>query len=613
MARQVVDSFGPPSARVSPSVYVRRWDEGLLGTTLGLVGGYCLTAWLTWRTLPGLGPVPYGDAMQHVFSYWPRLLAAPWSEWSEYYWNAYRSGGILRCGLSVGMGLILGTWFGISGFKPRNNIKWISGPELRKGQEALREAARITKQEKPVPWLWLHPKLGLTKRSFTRFTLLIGSPGSGKTQILHGLLKQIYAQNRKCFLYDVKGDFSAAYPGLLVSPWDARSAVWDVGYDVSTIPAARNFVASIIVPDQSEHGSFWTKAAQELLFGCVRSLQNERGINWGFKLLAEYVRAEQPAFVERLRRDHPKAEALIADAKSTATSSVLATLSAHTRVIEELALAWGDLPADTPRVRLTAWARDGYQGPRQIIVQGGEPQLANAYISAMVNVCAANVVSAAMPDSKHDRALFFVLDELASLRVNIAPFVDKGRSKGVALIAAVQDFTQLIPMYGQHLAQAIVSMASNKIICQVQSGETRTQLAELFGKHTVAITETQSNGSHMTREENRPVVKPNLLTSELGTHHHKKGFTVRAIVQVGGHDPLLLDYPGIVMPEIRKGYVPAEWVKVVQAREQLTDAAEKSEPEEAQGGDGQALQRDIVDWAAVTAVLERYAGSDGRG
>lgn len=624
MGRRVVDSFGRPSSRVSASVYVRRWDEGLLGASLGLLGGYGLTAWLTWHNLPVLGPAPYGDALHHVFVDWPHVLAAPWSERAGAYWDAYRWGGILRCGLSALVGVGLGGVFGWSGLKPRNNVKWISGPQLLKGDEAKQEARRITRREqakgKPA-WMQIHPLLGLAKRTFHRHLFLVGAPGSGKTQILLGLLDQVYAQNRKALIYDVKGDFTAAYLGLLVSPWDARSAAWDIGYDLSTRNAASDFAASII-PTESGAGKYWSDAAQMLLTGCIRALQDEKGRAWGWKDLAERLRLDQGAFVESLRGSYDKAVPLIADPKSTATSSALATLSASTRVIDQLAEAWGDASPDTPRVRLTAWAKDGYKGERQIIVQGGpDAQLSNAYISAMVNVCAATVLSPAMPDSA-TRTLFFILDELASLRVHLPPLIDKGRSKGVIVVGALQTLEQLEPLYGPAIAKSLVSMVGTRVVCQTQPGDTQVKLAELFGKKKVAITETDSNGYTKTREENKPVVKPNVLTAELGPQHRGNAFHVRAIVQVAAHDPLVLDWPGVVKPTLRDSFLAADWVRTVRAKDKKAPAECTAVlPGEPAGGSagGMAPERmpgeDSKDHQAVGEIFAQWValkGEDGR-
>src|SRR5581483_5003951 len=52
----------------------------------------------------------------------------------------------------------------------------------------------------------------------------------------------------KLLLYDRKGDFTERYPdGVIVSPWDARSAVWDIAKDLVDV-SARRAMASILSP-----------------------------------------------------------------------------------------------------------------------------------------------------------------------------------------------------------------------------------------------------------------------------------------------------------------------------------------------------------------------------
>jgi len=179
----------------------------------------------------------------------------------------------------------------------------------------------------------------------------------------------------------------------------------------------------------------------------------------------------------------------------------------------------------------------------------------------MINTAIPDIIGAALPEDEKGRGLYFVFDELTSVgRLNIDPLLDKGRSKGVVAIMAVQDLAQVELVYGDKLAQAFSSMVATKIICQVQSGATRDKAAESLGKRRVAW-RTHEAGATL-HEENRPLVTSPELTERLGFRKGRRfgpeRWGIRAIVDIGG-DPLLLDFPGVTHSQKRPGQVPALW------------------------------------------------------
>lgn len=130
------------------------------------------------------------------------------------------------------------------------------------------------------------------------------------------------------------------------------------------------------------------------------------------------------------------------------------------------------------------------------------------------------------------------------------------------MLACLQDFGQLKEVYGDNQAKSMLSMVGTHVVCKVQAGETREEVARLLGKNKVAWRTHDDKAT--THEESRGVVSANDLTDRLGFRKGKKmgphGFGIRAIVQTSG-DPLLLDFPGVVLPDKRPGQVAANWTK----------------------------------------------------
>lgn len=552
MKPAVYDAIGRPGKHIDASIKVRRWDLGLAYGALGAAVGFLPFA--HW----GLGWYDTLRALSLDPAFYSTIDNPAWlSDWST-----------LAAGVSVA--LLAGASLGYAGLIPRSNQWVVSGPRLLEGKDALREARRRSgskkDQDADLYGMWIHPDLYMSKKTLARSTLIAGSVGSGKTQILLALLQQIFAhRSAKLFLYDVKGDFSAKFPqATIVSCFDSRSRVWWVARDVRTSTQASAFADSLI-PEDSGSGKFWTQAARQILLGVVRSLQNEKPEVWTWTDLAQRVSMRAQEMAPILDKSYRKAYGLISNTEGQTAFNVIATLNGYTKVIDDLARAWPDYERFDKKgnrrlFSITDWAMDDYQGPTKVIVQSGpDAGLAAAYISAMVNVAVPAIISPQLADNEGGRFLGFVFDEMSSIgKINFAPLVDKGRSKGVVFVAGYQDLAQLREIYGDNQVKALQGMVGTHIICQIQMGETREDLSKLLGTQKVARMDNTDDAR--LSNEGQPVVYPNQLTDMLGFRKTKKPphFEIRAIVQQGG-DLLLLNFPGQPLPDKRIGQMAATW------------------------------------------------------
>lgn len=564
----VYEAFGSVPSHIAPSVRVRRWDQGLLA---GLVAFLVVfgVALLIATALPGSvgGYWFHFQGVLTVLAHYAggtHVLGEPAGAYLQGLDMAQR----MRVGLAALAGVIAAVVLGGHVLTPRSNTWHLSGPQLLDGKRARKKALEISRQAKDDEMaMALHLDLVLTKKQLSRHMWITGSVGSGKTVVLMNLVEQMCRANHKALIYDskgditAKGDFGSGNRPIIVSPFDRRSFYWDIGQDLRTPSQIANFAASIIPEDQG-NGRFWSIAAQQLLTGAGRTLQDKHGTDWGWVELAKQLARAAPDMLPDLMKHYPKAGPLIANAESQSTASVLATLAGYTRVIDDMALAWPK--RGKHMFSVTQWARDDYQGRgRQVLMQGGpDAQLTRAYVSALVNIAVPSIISASLPDNEEGRFIGIVLDELPSLgRINLPPLIDRGRSKGVVAICGMQDGAQLKEVYGENMAKSLMSMVGTKVVCQVNAGETRNEIAHDFGKKKVAWRNHGVDAA--VHEESRAVVSPNKLTTQLGFRRGSKfgreKWGIRAIVDVGS-DPMLLDFPGKTRPDVRQGQVPAKWL-----------------------------------------------------
>jgi len=584
--------FGPAPTNLPAGTKIRRWDTAVGGGFIFAVIFSIMVIAIVWRPLPFFGAIDAMPFKVHV-KYWFEclihlLVSKVFIEQSRSYIDYVSQ---LPFGTVLGRLLVGASTFVVSFLlvtkallTPRDQIIHVGGAQLKTGDEAKLIAKTTTKKAKP--FLYIHPSLGLPKNVWTRHLLIYGSVGSGKTQIQIQLWQQIFAKNLKAIFYDVKGDVTAFFKdALLISPWDKRSAIWDIAKDICTRDAAQEFAGSMI-PNEGKD-PFWSNAGQFLLTGIIFSLQTEKGIKWGWKDLSERCNYNPEKLLALMTVHYPKGANVIADPTSTQTFSVISTLAAMTRLIDDLAVAWGNTEG-REMFSLRDWIRDDYAGKRQIILQAGKGEkLTSAYIAAMINAVVPEIISPALPDDEKRRTLFFVLDEFTSLaRIKIQPLIDKGRSKGVCVVLGFQDIAQVRKVYGADDAKSITSMVGTHIVCQIGSGETREFVAnQIIGKRRIATLNTNismSAGGKATstsyNEEDRLILIPSQLTSDLGSRSSSSpaGFAIRALY-INSNNMLMMDWDGTDTSQLkqRESYEEAEWVKPSYlTHELILDAAE---------------------------------------
>lgn len=560
-ARRPILAWWTVPATVPPSTPVYTLGPALL---LG-VGAFLVCAvggmLALWHTLDGV--LPWNNGCGHwcwhpgpweVVSYLPR---DPWDQ----PWVVYS-----RTVPGAVLGLIVGVWLFWLEFKPRPALRHVSGPELLDGKDAVKACRDIADG---AECLRLHPCLPLQREAWTQGVLVAGAVGAGKTQIIEPVVEQAIRAGVKSLVLDTKGDYTAHFPaGAILSPWDARTRYWDIAADVQTVAEAQAFAAALVPPGHGEN-QHWNESSRAILVGVLVALQRTYGTGWGWRTLANALAAGHQVLREMLHEFYPEAVALLGDGSphGTTTASAMASLAGHTQVVSNLARAWGD--GDVPgrrgkmkRLSLRAWAADGYEGRRTILLHAGaDAALSRAWLSAAYAIAGQALL--ALPDSRR-RIVFIVLDEMTAVRLHLDGLMERGRSKGLCCILGVQDLAQVAAIYGEHQAATLPAMLGTQIICRVSPGATREKIARWLGQRRVWVPAmTQSSSSHgqsvssAAHEEMRAVVEPTEL-SELGARATRNGFVVDAILAREGY-VLRLSWPGRVWLKKRRGHVPARW------------------------------------------------------
>lgn len=481
-------------------------------------------------------------------------------------WDALRTlstrAALLHAWLPAGLLAVLLS--GLTLISPHRRLRHVAGPRLHEGRMGVRAAqAWARRSGGGVGHISLAPGLPLPPDLWQRHVLVYGGVGSGKTQILAHVVRQIAATRTRALLLDSKGDWTSLLPAAaLICPWDARSVAWDLSRDVATGPQAAAF-AQAMIPESDPRNRFWTESSRAILEGCLRVLV-ARAQPWGWPALHDLLRSDADTLRHHLGSVHPQALQVLTGSDNT-VGTVLASLAADTRLVDVCAAAW---IGEAPRWSVRDWLRAQTALPRAVVIQAGpDGTVSRTLAGLIITLASARLLDAATPESPHATRLWMVLDELAAAgRIGDLPALfERGRSKGVAVLAGLQAIEQIESIYGRETASALLSMVGCHVVTQCGGGPTRDRIADLIGRRRVVVPTVQQQGngraSHGLHEETRALVIPGQLGVCLGPWRHRARAWIRALVLPTGADAMVLDWPVVPLAVHRVARRTAAWTR----------------------------------------------------
>src|SRR5574343_432594 len=511
------------------------------------------------------------------------------------FWEAARGEPVAGAlaSLAALLGGLAGGWTFWETFKPREiGIRHMRGRRYLDGREAIDMAQQLARAESKassqgVP---LSQDFHFSAERETTHTLIVVGVGAGKTTIAHHILGGIFDRNDHALIVDWKGDFTAAYPGRLFNPLDARSMRWCVAQDVTSELDAQAFAAQII-PDPSGSGDpFWANAARSVLTALVIKCQQSRPGAWTWGDLYGEVVAGLENIQQAVGKYYAHALPNIAEAGKQ-TQGVISQIVAQFDGIRVLAEAERDNP-EAEGFSVRRWLNKSSR--HQIILAGSteHERLCRGYMSAVITCASAQIQ--ALEDSKA-RRVWLVADEAPKLgKVEAIPkLLAFGRSKGARVVLLAQDLAQLRHIYGADETKALIAMVGTIIIGRTQGGETADTLAkQVIGTREVErrnITH-QGNGASSAgwQRDELLVVHPSELQTELG----KRSDHINALIVGLGDYVLNVPWhfvapapsrPPMVWRDCFQG--KAKPIKTVVTVEQLTQTHAQTQQAEQEAGE----------------------------
>lgn len=365
---------------------------------------------------------------------------------------------------------------------------------------------------------------------------MFGLPGSGKTVLINNILHQVMQRGEKVIIHDPKGDFTSWVYGddaVLLGPWDDRAVCWDIARDLSTPELATTFAGSLVGKGSGDN-KYFTDAGREVIAGLLKYYIRKLGDNWSWDTLAEDLMIGGVDLVRKAQLGDPNVLSIITiNAKGELEKpgpSVISTVG--TAVSWILAYAGSfkiERDADGNLIRdnffsIQRWLAEDDESLlriKKVILNSNKnyedrvEQIFGSVIASAANYLNSSSMKEISADTKGH---WLILDEyvqmgsLASLYVQ--QIEELGRSRGVRVLKASQDESQLFAQVGREKGEAQRSVQQTRIYAKLALGSA-AELSQKLGMRDIMRVEfplVVGAGNKRTVIEKAPILRTEELT-----------------------------------------------------------------------------------------------------
>jgi hypothetical protein len=357
----------------------------------------------------------------------------------------------------------------------------------------------------------------LDPRAEVRHLAAIGVTGSGKSTALRALMYTALRRGDRHVVADPDGSamrlFHAA-GDVILNPFDARSAKWDILAEIREDTDYRFLTESVLPFSKGGDDNEWIKYAREIFAACLRSWHENRiGSSDAFFATVATADREKLATLCEGSAAHRYFEA----GNEKMLGSILGTMGPALESMRQLARLEG------PPFSVRSWLREG-RGSLWMPYQAQQIPALRGLVSCWMGLAISETLAL---DDSEARRVWFHIDELDALgRIqNLKDAQTRVRKKGGCVVMGFQSIAQVRAVYGDAEAHTIVENCDNKLILRCgasENGGTARFASELIGEREVAREETttsRTNGgrssSSSTSFSIRRQVEKAVLPSEI--------------------------------------------------------------------------------------------------
>lgn len=397
---------------------------------------------------------------------------------------------------------------------------WTSNNKPNKGEETVRRGTRVV--DHSIPGLNKGQKkmlrderaiqiggVEIPSQLEAQHILIAGTTGSGKTQVINGMLRTIRKRSQRALIADASGGFYARFAlpdDKLFNPFDQRSVDWSpfaeirADYDCDRIARA-------IIPDlEGGESAQWQLFAQVLLAKALLSMHRnqERSI----KRLIYWMGAATQEELEPLLAGSPAA-VLCQQGNEKMLNNMRATMMPYLSVFDYL--------KDEGDFSIRSWIQEDWKQDWLFLTYRDDQM---GMLRNLVATCLEMAIVEGLSLSENqNRGLWYVFDELDSLGKisSLRAALTKLRKYGGRCILGIQTISQLRSTYGRNEAQTLLACTSVKCMLRAGDSETARSMEQELGEQEIERTQvSETSGDSFNESVSTQIVRQSaVLSSEL--------------------------------------------------------------------------------------------------
>ena len=326
----------------------------------------------------------------------------------------------------------------------------------------------------------------------TLHSLICASTGTGKTVALRQLLTDIRRRGDRAIVLDAGHDLSRSFrrdDDLVLSAGDDASLGWDLRNEVRRPSEWARFVAAVVPVTGGGDSGEWVRKAQAFLTAICEQV----GTETTNRELLTIATAWDTAALAPVLEGTPAAS-LLAEGGDRYLVSVRNNLG------EKLA-SWkyGKSGDFSLRRYMTSDDRRWLWLPYRDMEKGTQ----GPAIAAWIDMLVLSGLERAEQASTH--RTWIIIDELDSIGTigGLKEAVTRLRKSNVAVVAAIQDLSQLVERYGRETAQTLFGCFSNRLFLRCTASDLAEKVAKELGEAEYEETRTQTATSRSRQSQSR--------------------------------------------------------------------------------------------------------------
>lgn len=343
-------------------------------------------------------------------------------------------------------------------------------------------------------------KIPYPKNAEARHTIITGTTGSGKTNILIELIDQVRAKNEKAVIVDTVGTFVEKYyrdGDIILNPLDSRSVSWsflsECRNDFSGDILLKN-TAACLVDRGNLQDKFWENTA-EIVFveTAKKAIKEEKTTEEFLNILLKVSLGEIQKYLKGTY-----AYSLMDQNAEKMALSIRATLINTVSVFDILKESENDF-------NIKNWINSDNSGILFLSCTPIQRTALIPLITAWLSMAAESLMQSEKMCFTKDQTLrlWFFIDELHNLKrlPKLETSLAEVRKFGGCFVMGTQMISQLNAIYGRDISRTITGLCGTKIVMSIPEPETAKYMSEFLGeKEEISTAESISYGANTIRD-----------------------------------------------------------------------------------------------------------------